>query len=127
MEEIFELPDFANTRLDSGDLEEKEKGRGGFLDELCNLTNDEQFLRDNILTIFSATFDPVSILLTNLFFVLAKRPDVWELLRGEVGSLDGGKPDMSQLRAMKYHQFCLKECEIAPLDLFPLLSLLNSK
>ena len=125
VDDIFFLPNFTNTEQDSGNLEEKEKGCGSFLDELCNLTDDARLLRDESLTIFSATFEPVSALLTNLFSVLAKRPDLWELLRGEVGSLEGGVPDRSQLRAMKYHQFCLKECETSPLDLFPLLSLLS--
>ena len=109
----IEIPDFTTTRQNFGNLEEEE-GPGSFLDELCNLTDDAFFLRDEGLTIFSATFESLSALLTNLFFVLAKRPDLWELLRGEAGSLEGGKPEKAQLQAMKYHQFCLKECEIFP-------------
>ena len=115
-----ELPDLTTTRQDSGSSQEEE-GPGSFLEELCNLTDDEKFLCDESLTIFSATFEPVSALLTNLFSVLAKRPDLWELLRGEVGSLEGGKPEKGQLQHMKYHQYCLKECEIAPTSLYSLL------
>ena len=112
----IKLPGFAISRQNSGSLEEEEEeeeeeGTGSFLDELCNLTDDKKFLRDESLTIFSATVEPVSALLTNLFLVLAKRPDLWEILRGEVGSLEGRKPGKRQLQAMKYHQFCLKECE----------------
>ena len=110
----IELPDLTTARHDSGSSEEEEEGPGSFLEELFNLTDDEKFLHDESLTMFSATFEPVSTLLTNLFFVLAERPDLWELLRGEVGSLEGGKPEKSQLQAMKYHQYCLKECEISP-------------
>ena len=106
------LHESTTARQDSGSFKEEE-GPGSFLEELCNLTDNENFLCDESLTMFSATFEPVSTLLINLFFVLAKRPDLWELLRGEVGSLEGGKPEKGQLQDMKYHQFCLKECEIS--------------
>ena len=109
----LDLHDSTTARQDSGNLKEEE-GPGSFLEELCNLTDNKNFLCDESLTMFSATFEPVSTLLTNLFFVLAERPDLWELLRGEVGYLEGGKPEKGQLQDMKYHQFCLKECELSP-------------
>lgn len=109
MERAMGLHDCSEGRPEVGRSEGED--RRVFLYQLSKLTDDQQFLRDEILTIFSAAFDPVAALLTNLFFVLAKRPDVWELLRGEVRPLDGENPDISQLRSLKYHQFCLKECE----------------
>ena len=116
VERILGLHDSSNERPEAAHFEGED--RPVFLYELSRLTDDQQFLRDEILTIFSAAFDPVVALLTNLFFVLAKKPDIWELLRAEVGPLDGKKPDISQLKSMKYHQFCLKECKSPSLKFF---------
>ena len=82
-----------------------------FLHELSTNTDDPQVLRDELLTIFFAGVDATAALLTNLFFVLAKRPDIWRLLRQEVVPLRGGKPDIGQLRSLRYHHYCIKECE----------------
>ena len=82
-----------------------------FLHELEKVSDDKQFLRDALLTFFFAGVDAAAALLTNLFFILAKRPDIWQGLRHEAEALHGEKPDMGQLRSLGYHQSCLKECK----------------
>lgn len=82
-----------------------------FLHELEKVSDDKLFLRHELLTFFFAGVDAAAALLTNLFFVLAKRPDVWDGLRHEAESLLGEKPSIGQLKSLNYHQFCLKECE----------------
>lgn len=81
------------------------------LHELEKVSDDKQFLRDELLTFFFAGVDASAALLTNLLFVLAKRPDVWQGLRLEAESLQGEKPTIGQLRPLNYHQSCIKECK----------------
>lgn len=113
VERAMGLHNVSNGKPEAGNCE---GDRRVFLSELSQFTNDRQFLCDEILTTFFAAFDLVAAILTNLFFVLARKPDVWELVREEVGPLDGKKPDISQLRSIQYLRFCLKECESLSLD-----------
>ncbi|KAL9122379.1 MAG: hypothetical protein Q9187_001063 [Circinaria calcarea] len=85
-------------------------GRYVFLKALAKITDDRDVLRDELLTIFFAGRDSTAATLTNLFFQLARRPDVWQQLRQEVmEKLQGATPSFSQLREMKYLRYCLNE------------------
>lgn len=113
-----------------------EKGRGGtasstttttttgdkyvFLRELAKATRDRRVLRDELLNILLAGRDTTASLLSNLFFVLAKRPDVWAKLRAEVAGLEGRAPTYETLKSLKYVKYCLNECESASLSLIAL-------
>ena len=80
-----------------------------FLHELVRMTDDRQTLRDELLTIFFAGRDTTSALLSNLFFVLARNPRIWQRLRNEVNQLRGERPTLNELKAMTYLGFCLNE------------------
>lgn len=82
-----------------------------FLHQLSRVTDDWHFIRDELLTVFFAGVDTAAALLTNLFFILAKRPDIWQQLRDEVHPLMGKRPTISQLRSFKHHRNCLMECK----------------
>lgn len=60
-----------------------------FLQELAKATADRKVLRDELLNVLLAGRDTTASLLSNFFFVLAKRPDVWAKLRTEVATLNG--------------------------------------
>lgn len=75
-----------------------QQDRHVFLRDLSEVTDDRQVLRDELLTIFFAGVDAAAAVLTNLFFVLANRPDIWQLLRDEATPLNGEKPDIGQLQ-----------------------------
>lgn len=83
-----------------------------FLQELSRITDDSQFIRDESLTLFFAGVDAAAALLTNLFFVLGKRPDLWHQLRDEVQPLKGERPNLSQLRSFSWHRNCVMECKM---------------
>ncbi|KAF2093250.1 cytochrome P450 52A12 [Rhizodiscina lignyota] len=105
-------------RLDrAGEDEEhgQEHKRYIFLQELAKATTDKKRLRDEILNILLAGRDTTAGMLSNLFFMLAKRPDVWSKLRADVESLDGKLPTYKDLQELKYVRYCLNECMI----LFP--------
>lgn len=88
---------------------EKEEGRYTLLHELAKATRDPIQLRHELLNMLIAGRDTTASLLSNLFFVLARRPDVWRKLREEVGELGGRKPDYEGLRQMKYLRNVLNE------------------
>ena len=81
------------------------------LHELLKLTGDGQTLRNELTAIFFAGRDTTSALLSNLFFVLARNPHIWQRLRDEVNQLEGRKPTLDELKAMKYLGYCLNECQ----------------
>jgi len=82
-----------------------------FLHELAKETTDPIRLRDELMNLLVAGRDTTASMLSNLFHVLAKRPDVWAKLRAEVEALEGGRPSFEKLKDMKYLQYCIKECE----------------
>lgn len=81
------------------------------LHELLKLTGDGETLRNELMAIFFAGRDTTSALLSNLFFVLARNPLIWHRLRDEVNQLQGRKPTLDELKALKYLGYCLNECQ----------------
>ncbi|KAL1618302.1 hypothetical protein SLS54_007279 [Diplodia seriata] len=82
-----------------------------FLHELATRTTDKKRLRSELLNVLLAGRDTTASLLGNLFFELARRPDVWRQLRAEAAStLPGGRrPTYAELRNMPYLKWCLNE------------------
>jgi cytochrome P450 len=71
-------------------------------------TEDRVFLRNQILQGMIASEDTTSSLLGNVFFLLARHPDVWHKLRVEVLAA-GNALDYNSLTGMSYMQKVLKE------------------
>jgi cytochrome P450 len=91
--------------------EDKPKGKYIFMNELALATDDPIQIRSEILNILLAGRDTTAGLLSNTFYVLARRPDVWAKLKYEVNELGGKKPDYETLRGMKYLKNVLNECK----------------
>ena len=94
-------------KQDSGDSGEKK--RYIFLYELLNQTTDKVKIRSELLNILLAGRETTAALLSNLWFVLSKRPDIWTKLQQEVSTLDGDFPSFEQLKDMKYLRAVLNE------------------
>ena len=88
---------------------EAESGRYVFLDELVKSIDDPIRLRSEILNILLAGRDTTASLLSNVWFILAKRPDVWSNLRSEVDALSGERPTYEDIKDMKYLRAVLNE------------------
>ena len=73
-----------------------------FLHELVSQTEDKLKIRSELLNILLAGRDTTASLLSNSWFELSNRPDVWHRLQCEVDSLDGGSPTFEKLKDMKY-------------------------
>ncbi|KAH9906639.1 cytochrome P450 alkane hydroxylase-like protein [Xylariomycetidae sp. FL2044] len=87
----------------------EEDSRNYFLKELAESTDDKEKIRDEILNILIAGRDTVASLLSSLFFVLARRPDLWKRVKDEVAQLGDGLPTYQQLRDMKFIRYCINE------------------
>ncbi|KAK5995320.1 Cytochrome P450 monooxygenase himC [Cladobotryum mycophilum] len=80
------------------------------LSELADMTTDRKQLRDHILHILVAGRDTTASVLSNLFFVLSRKPNVYAKLREEVLSVAGSEPaTSSQLNQTEYLKWCVQE------------------
>lgn len=96
------------------DPDEKPDGRYIFLYELAKDTQDPMMLRTETLNILLAGRDTTASLLSDLWLILSRRPDVWEKLQAEVQALNGKKPTFEEMKDMKYLRYCLNECTSFP-------------
>lgn len=86
-----------------------------FLREVALDNGDRKFLRDQILNVLLASRDTTAGLMSSLFFILARRPDVYDKLRAEVATHFGEElPTQETLKKATYLDWCLKEGEKYP-------------
>jgi cytochrome P450 len=93
---------------------EKEEERYVFIHELAKQTNDKKRIRDELINILLAGRDTTASLLSNMFFMIAKEPRIYEKLREEISLLEGRLPSYEELRNFKYLKWCLNECKSGP-------------
>ena len=92
-------------------LENKERGilqndegprRVVFLHELAQRLDDKTKLRDQLLSIFTASHESIAIVTSHVFFLLSRHSAIWRRLRKEVVLLDGREPTFEQLKSISY-------------------------
>ncbi|KAI1463534.1 cytochrome P450 [Daldinia caldariorum] len=86
-----------------------------FLNELAKDTEDPIMLRDQIVNMLLAARDTTAGLLAFVFFMLARRPDVWDKLRADVLGHYCEPLTYEALMDMKYLRYVIHET----LRLFP--------
>ncbi|MCJ1477166.1 hypothetical protein MMC13_005837 [Lambiella insularis] len=106
------VDDFVEKGLAHAKLSDAEKDddRYVFCYELVKQTRDKVQIRSELLNILLAGRDTTASLLSDLWFELARRPEIFAKLRAEVNTLEGEKPTASQIKDMKYLRFVLNEC-----------------
>jgi cytochrome P450 len=82
-----------------------------FIQEVAKQTTDAKRIRDELINILLAGRDTTASLLSNMFFQLAKKPEIYAKLREEVASLQGRTPSYEELKSLKYVKWCLNECK----------------
>ena len=100
--------------LSKGPPEIEEGERYVFLHELVKRTADPIQIRSELLNVFLAGRDTTASLLSDVWFILARRPDIWSKLRTEVDELGGELPTYQQVKDMKYLKWVLNECKFSP-------------
>ena len=100
-----------NRNARKSEIEERRTSRYIFLHELVSQTSDKIKIRSELLNILLAGRDTTASLLSNVWFELSKRPDVWSRLHREIiDSLpDGGFPTFETLKDMRYLRAVLNE------------------
>jgi len=96
----------------AGTDEKPEKGddsRYVFLEELAKTDYGEKKIQNELLNILVAGRDTTANLLSYLFYILARRPDVFKKLRAEVMDMGTERPTFEEIKSMKYLQYCLNE------------------
>ena len=81
-----------------------------FLHELVKLTDDPQYIKSELINVLFAGPDTTASLLGNMWFVLAKRPEIWAKLKNEVDQPKGQLPTLEQMKEMKYLKAVINEC-----------------
>lgn len=77
--------------------------------------DDKERLRSELLVLFAPNNDTTSILISNVFWNLARRPDVYAKIREEVLSHGPDAPLIyERLRSMKYLEAVLNESKSFP-------------
>lgn len=98
-----------NKQKAAGD---KEDGKYSFASEFAKLTDDSAMIRGGLLNLLLAGRDTTASLLSNLFFMLARRPDVYSKLAAEIQSTvstANEAPSLEALKSMKYLRACINE------------------
>jgi cytochrome P450 monooxygenase len=80
---------------------------------------DREALRSHILNVFFSSNETTSILISNVFYALARHPHVYEKLRKECLSYGDGPLTWDQMRSMTYLRYVLNESECASINTFP--------
>ncbi|KAB8070020.1 cytochrome P450 [Aspergillus leporis] len=91
------------------DVEKENNVSYVFLNELAKETNDPLVLRNELMNILLAGRDTTASLLSNLFVILSKRPDLWKRLQEEVQALQGKRPTYETLTGLTFLRHLLKE------------------
>lgn len=89
----------------------RNEGRYVFIQELAKQTTDKKRIRHELINVLLAGRDTTASLLSNMFFEVARRPDIYTKLRNETATLGGRKPTYEELRNLKYLKHCLNECK----------------
>ncbi len=98
-----------HNRKVSGQSNEIENRRYILLNEMVKQTQDKLDLRSQILAVFMPSRDTTAFLVSNVFHVLARRPESWAKLRKEVLSFASQPLAFEVLKSMKYLQWIVNE------------------
>ena len=99
---------------------DEDGGRYVFLHELVKSIADPIRIRSELLNVLLAGRDTTASLLSGLFFVISRRPDVWNKLKAEVDQLRGQTPTFQQLKDMKYLRMTMNESMSRHFPFFPI-------
>lgn len=91
-----------------------------FLNELAKTGYGEKKIQDELLNILLAGRDTTASLLSYVWYIFARRPDVFEKARAEAMRLGTDSPTFEQIKEMKYLQYVMNESQYTILSLrFP--------
>ncbi|KAK3173828.1 hypothetical protein OEA41_007160 [Lepraria neglecta] len=87
--------------------------------QLLEQTDDRLLIRHQLMNTFLPSHDSIGVLLTNVFFLLARHPMVWAKLQEEIALTGDSELNASDLKKLVYLQAVLQET----LRLYPSLGM----
>lgn len=94
---------YVNRAIHRRDSQGTDKRRRYILaDELVKQTKDKQDIRNQLLNTFLAAHDTTAVLLTNVFFNLARNPKVYAKLRQEILQVNPKEASCEELKSLQY-------------------------
>lgn len=94
-------------------LQQEQKGAMGrkciLMHELAKETSDRSVLSSQLLNVFFAGRDTPAVALTNMFFLLARHPEVWKKCREEAIGLEKTDLTFEKLKSLRYTQHVINE------------------
>jgi cytochrome P450 len=97
---------------EENDANGSQDGKYRFVDEFAKLTDDRAMIQGGLLNLLLAGRDTTASLLSNLFFMLARQPEVYDHLAAEIlAELPAASqlPTLENLRSMRYLRACINE------------------
>jgi hypothetical protein len=91
---------------------EKERRKVILVNELAREISDRSELCSQLLNVFFAGRDTPAVALTNIFFLLARHPQVWTKCRAEVEGLQIEDLNFEKLKSLRYIQHVINEGKI---------------
>lgn len=111
VQEAFQAVEVKIERKEGQEADNTKRPKHIFSHELALRTADRHRVLNELMNVLLAGRDTTASLLTNLFFMLAKNPAIWDKLRREVAGLQGRPPTYEELRNLRYVQCCMNECK----------------
>ena len=111
---------FVDERIDRAitrrDTQSPEKQRKYILvDELVKVSKNKEDIRSQLLNTFLAAHDTTAVLMTNVFFNLARNPGIYDKLRQEILQIDLREANFDDLRGLRYLRNVVTEtCRLTP-------------
>ncbi|KAN0093726.1 cytochrome P450 alkane hydroxylase-like protein [Hyaloscypha variabilis] len=79
------------------------------LRELVKQTDDKEYIRSELANIFFPARDTAAMLTSNVIFMVARRPEVWDKLRAEVLAIRDAELTFELLKSLKYVHAVINE------------------
>jgi cytochrome P450 len=109
---VDQLMEESTKQVPGTDVQNLDENVGSIVQQaLAGRIEDPNMLRTQLMNVLLAGRDTTASLLSNLWFVLARRPDIWAKLKEEISQLRDEKPTYQQLNTMKYLRYCINECK----------------
>ena len=114
LDRLIDIAFARRARRKAAAASDDDAGRYIFADELISRNPDRTWLRGELLNILLAGRDSTASLLSNVWFELSKRPDIFAALKAEIDNLlPGGRaaapPTYERLKSAKYLRAVLNE------------------
>ncbi len=100
---------WAEQRVKQASSTDHESASEPLLQTLLNENEDMDKVKVEFVNLLMAAKDTVKTLLSSVWFVIARRPDIWQRIQAEISCLNGQPPTREEMSKLKYVDWVIKE------------------